>query len=312
MEDFEFNLSETPETPEIPEFNDLAEVSESPEYPDNTGDEEDIGTDSSSVNISDNNSANIGITTPYDDGDTRAPYDDGDASAPYDDSYGRNITETSNANTTNGDSADTTDSNATDISNGNTSDIAGSDTTYTNEPGLDTKNTRDVTDAYIPRPFTAADNVIHTGDELRPENIEPNSTYERNGYEYATDDLGRTRTVSADLRLEEGHRSHLQTEIGHTGIDGDEGGHLIGTRYDGPTDAFNLVPQNSNLNRGDWKAMENSWASALEEGRDVKVMIDPIYTGNATRPDSFDVLTQIDGELTYSSFLNKPKEGTEK
>jgi hypothetical protein len=148
-------------------------------------------------------------------------------------------------------------------------------------------------------------NIRQPEDELRPEDLEPNSTYERNGYEYKTDDQGRPTLVSGDLKLEPGDRTHLQTEIGHMGLEDDEGGHLIGTRFDGPTDAFNLVPQNSNLNRGEWKSMENSWADALAEGKDVKVMVEPIYTNDSIRPDSFDVISQIDGELVYKSFENQ-------
>jgi hypothetical protein len=154
--------------------------------------------------------------------------------------------------------------------------------------------------------------ILHPEDEVRPEGMEPNSTYERNGYEYKTDEMGRTREVSGDLKLEEGERTKLQTEVGHMGAEDDEGGHLIGTRFDGPTDAFNLVPQNANLNRGEWKAMENSWASDLEQGKDVKVMVTPIFTGDSIRPDSFDVLTQVDGELTYTSFQNQASDKSTK
>lgn len=146
---------------------------------------------------------------------------------------------------------------------------------------------------------------IHSEDEVRPEGIKPNSIYERNGYEYKTDEMGRTREVTGDLKLEEGERTKLQTEVGHMGVEDDEGGHLVGTRFNGPADAFNLVPQNSNLNRGEWKAMENSWANELAEGKDVKVMIDPVFTGDNVRPDSFEVLTQVNGELTYTSFVNQ-------
>ena len=89
------------------------------------------------------------------------------------------------------------------------------------------------------------------------------------------------------------------------GVEGDEGGHLIGTRFNGPTDAFNLVPQNANLNRGEWKSMENSWADAVSNGQEVKVMVEPIYGETSTRPENFEVLSQVDGELTYTSFANQ-------
>lgn len=147
--------------------------------------------------------------------------------------------------------------------------------------------------------------ILHPETEVQPEELEPNKVYERNGYEYKTDEMGRTKLVSGDLQLVEGERTPLQTEIGHMGLETDEGGHILATRFDGPTDAFNLVPQDSNLNRGAWKAMENSWADGLSNGQDVKVMVEPVYGDDTIRPESFEVLSQIDGELTYSSFLNE-------
>jgi hypothetical protein len=154
------------------------------------------------------------------------------------------------------------------------------------------------------------DGILHPEEEVQPEELKPNATYERNGYEYTTDDQGRPMRISGTLRLEEGERTRLQTEVGHMGEEGDEGGHMIGTRFDGPTDAFNLVPQNSNLNRGEWKAMENSWAEALAQDRDVKVIIEPIYGADGKRPESFDVVTQINGELTYRNFANQANADT--
>jgi len=61
--------------------------------------------------------------------------------------------------------------------------------------------------------------------------------------------------------------------VGDLGVEDDEGGHLIGTRFNSPMDVFNLVPQNMNLNRGYWKSMESDWASELEKGTDIRVEI---------------------------------------
>lgn len=152
---------------------------------------------------------------------------------------------------------------------------------------------------------TTEDGILHPEEEVQPEDLKPNTTYERNGYEYTTDDQGRPMRISGTLRLEEGERTRLQTEVGHMGEEGDDGGHMIGTRFDGPTDAFNLVPQNANLNRGEWNSMERGWAEALAQDKDVKVIIEPIYGADGVRPESFDVVTQINGELTYRNFANQ-------
>ena len=86
---------------------------------------------------------------------------------------------------------------------------------------------------------------------------------------------------------------------------------LLGNRFNGPSDAFNLVPQNMNLNRGEWKAMEETWAAAIEQGKDVKVMVEPIYEEGSKRPVSFDVAYQIDGDVTYTSFQNQASQDLE-
>ncbi|CFR15934.1 Uncharacterised protein [Yersinia frederiksenii] len=41
--------------------------------------------------------------------------------------------------------------------------------------------------------------------------------------------------------------------------------------------------------------MENKWADALKDGRQVNVKIEPVYKGNSKRPDSFNVTYSIDG-----------------
>ena len=71
----------------------------------------------------------------------------------------------------------------------------------------------------------------------------------------------------------------------------DDGGHLTGAQFNGPPDIDNLVPQNSQINRrgGVWYEMETEWANALKEipPKKVSVSIDPIYSNNSMRPDSF-------------------------
>lgn len=131
--------------------------------------------------------------------------------------------------------------------------------------------------------------------EIQPEeevdfnNLTPNVLYEKNGYYFRTDDLGRPTSVYGKLDLKKGTRSEVQTDVGHKGIEGDDGGHLIGNRFNGPSDAFNLVPQNSNVNRGAWNTMEKDWGSAIKSGYDVIVQVDPKYAeGNTSpRPDFF-------------------------
>src|SRR5690625_3531397 len=80
----------------------------------------------------------------------------------------------------------------------------------------------------------------------------------------------------------------------------DDGGHLIGTQFNGPGDIDNLVAQNRQINRsgGVWYNMETEWANALKEvpPKSVSVKINPVYSGESLRPDKFEVMYKIEGQ----------------
>ena len=100
--------------------------------------------------------------------------------------------------------------------------------------------------------------------------------------------------------------TYQQLKAGKQGIDGDEGGHLIASILNGSGEKINLLPMNSNLNRGEWKALENSWAKALRKGKTVKVKIEPVYQGTDIRPNRFSISYSIDnGRFMYTEFLNQ-------
>lgn len=56
------------------------------------------------------------------------------------------------------------------------------------------------------------------------------------------------------------------------------------------------------LNRSEYKILENTWKSALQEGKEVNVKIEPIYEGDSARPSKFKVDYTIDGKA-YSERL---------
>jgi len=62
-----------------------------------------------------------------------------------------------------------------------------------------------------------------------------------------------------------------------------------------------------NLNRGNWKRMENRWEKAAAEGNKVEVDIDVIYDVDSQRPKSFIVTETIDGVISDTSirFINQ-------
>lgn len=133
---------------------------------------------------------------------------------------------------------------------------------------------------------------------------QPNSRYSVNGYVYETDEAGRIANVEGNLRLDPARRNaSQQSAVGRAGADrpngyvygeSDDGGHLIGSRFNGAGESINMVPQNSALNQnGLWKQTENLWARELDAGNGVRVRIEPYYSQTAGRPDYFDVYYEV-------------------
>jgi hypothetical protein len=141
--------------------------------------------------------------------------------------------------------------------------------------------------------------------ELFMSDCKPNAVYEKNGYTYRMDELARPVEVTGKLKLKEGTRTRQQGEIGKMGRPNDDGGHLIGAQFDGPPDAFNIRPQNSSLNRGQWEAMENRWANSIRDGKNVDVKIEPQYIGKSIRPSRYDVNYVVNGQHSHARFTNR-------
>ena len=64
----------------------------------------------------------------------------------------------------------------------------------------------------------------------------------------------------------------------------DDGGHLIGARFGGSPGEENLTAQSRNLNRSDYKRMENQWAEHLDNGDKVFVFVE---TDGGERPTAY-------------------------
>ncbi|RON26049.1 transposase [Pseudomonas frederiksbergensis] len=64
----------------------------------------------------------------------------------------------------------------------------------------------------------------------------------------------------------------------------------------------------SNLNKGTWKSMENAWVKAVDEGKKVKVKIEPVFGGQGMRPDRFVISYSINrGRPVTIDFKNAPR-----
>ncbi len=147
--------------------------------------------------------------------------------------------------------------------------------------------------------------------------LTPNVRYvTEDGYKYTTDELGRITDVEADnLILQEADRNlGMQRAVGREDrLPDDDGGHLIGSQFHGSGDIDNLVAQNSQINRsgGQWYKMETEWANALKETppRKVSVKIEPIYIETSMRPDSFEIMYEIEGKGIFEKIIKNKSGG---
>ena len=147
--------------------------------------------------------------------------------------------------------------------------------------------------------------------------MDKNNQYESNGYRYTTNDSGQIIHAEGDLRLEDGKRNPYAQRIagGDNRHEGDDGGHLIGARFGGSGELDNIVAEDSHINRGAFKTLENGWADSLKDGKNVNVEIDPVYHGESPRPDiitSKTVITSDESvETDYFSVTNENLESEE-
>ncbi len=110
-------------------------------------------------------------------------------------------------------------------------------------------------------------------------------------------DNNAQRTVGGDSRLED-----------------DDGGHLIGTRFNGASDERNIEAQNSNLNRSSFKIRENTWEKSLKNGDKVFVNIETPHDTNGARPDAYmgySITEHPDGTREWDAFSYTNASGKE-
>ena len=87
--------------------------------------------------------------------------------------------------------------------------------------------------------------------------------------------------------------------------EGDDRGHLIGDQFDGSNGLENIIPQDADINRRDFKNFENALAEKVKDGETVKVKIETIYEGDSHRPTDILVTYSINGVEDMRIFPNK-------
>lgn len=161
-----------------------------------------------------------------------------------------------------------------------------------------------------------ADGIYYddNGEKYREGNsLEPNTTFEKNGYTYQTDDMGRVVSAEGKLQVKD-HQGRKEMPdrrdvVAHGKMaDGDDSGHLIADRFNGSGELENLVPMDRGLNRGDYAKLEGSLADAVKDGADVRMKVEPVYSGESNRPDEFRVSYTIDGDKEVVVFKNRSGE----
>ncbi len=143
--------------------------------------------------------------------------------------------------------------------------------------------------------------------------LEPNKTFEKNGYTYETDEQGRVISAEGKLQVKnhEGRKEIIDSRdvVGHGEMgENDDRGHLIADRFNGSGGLENLVPMDGKLNKGDYAKLENTLADAVNAGADVRMKVEPIYSGDSNRPDEFRVSYSIDGDKEVVVFKNRSDE----
>lgn len=134
----------------------------------------------------------------------------------------------------------------------------------------------------------------------------------RNGYLYEIDEQNRTRRVSGDISLNSAQGRSRSVQRAAGGPDrraGDQGGHYIARRFNGPTEAFNHFAQDGNFNRSDYAKLEEEWAKAKRLGKNVRVKIVPVYEGSSQRPSVLNVWFWIDGVRKSARLPNESQGG---
>ena len=147
-------------------------------------------------------------------------------------------------------------------------------------------------------------NLYRIGDDLLP-----NNKYEINGYSYETDDRGIIILVEGILHIKDRDgRLIIGDSIETIGKgdqkDGDDRGHLIGDRFNGSNGLENMIPQDADINRKDYRNFENELAKEVKDGKKVYVNIEVIYSGDSRRPEALVVNYSIDGKESMRVFTN--------
>lgn len=108
--------------------------------------------------------------------------------------------------------------------------------------------------------------------------------FTRGDYTYETNDY--VKHAYGQLELAQGTRNpYAQRKVGGGGVW--DGGHEIANRFGGASGVENLDAQHRDVNRRDYKQLENEWAEALEEGDKVYLDVHTYHSNGSQRPNTW-------------------------
>lgn len=131
------------------------------------------------------------------------------------------------------------------------------------------------------------------------------SSREAKDYRYSENELGKRASGVLGLEKNPERDPVAQREAGgEERRDDDDGGHLIGARFDAAPGKENIDAQNRNLNRGDYKHLENGWEKSLENEDKIYANVESYKNGNE-RPSAYmgwTVTEHPDGTRDWDAF----------
>jgi RHS repeat-associated protein len=140
----------------------------------------------------------------------------------------------------------------------------------------------------------------------QPGPFTPSSTFNSNGYTFASDEFGRLKTFSGNLVLSPAPRN-AAAQLAAGGVDrlpSDVGGHGVGARFNGPGDY--VFAQDSNFNNGAYRSLENEWARQIRAGNAVNVSGELFHDVGGLRPSAVSVDYTVNGQAFSRDFGNAP------
>ena len=149
----------------------------------------------------------------------------------------------------------------------------------------------------------------HLNEFINEINLMPLKEYHVDGaFIFRTDSIGRVIGTHENLTvakyINRGGHSQLKTISNlKGGCKNDIGGHIIANNVNGPTEAINIVPMDSDLNNsGEWKSMELRIKEAVNSNKSVIVKKEISYIGDSMKPNQIRVELDINGENTYKTY----------